>query len=91
MYTACSNRRAWTDRQRDRHTHKLTDGRYELHYLPRFAVDKYTHPASGKVKVVAPPRQPTNHGFAHRGFFPILIIADMPVFLGIPAIHGLPI
>ncbi len=27
--------------QTDRQTHKRTDGRYQLHYLPRFAVDNY--------------------------------------------------
>ncbi len=26
--------------QTDRHTNGRTDGRYQLHYLPRFAVDK---------------------------------------------------
>ncbi len=32
--------RKQTDRQTDRRTDGQTDGRYQVHYLPRFAVDK---------------------------------------------------
>ena len=34
-----SSRKARTDRQ----THTQTDGRYQVHYLPPFAVDKNVH------------------------------------------------
>ncbi len=31
----------WERKQTDRRTDGQTDGRYQVHYLPRFAVDKY--------------------------------------------------
>ncbi len=32
----------------DTHTDGRTDGRYQVHYLPRFAVDKYDLPFLGQ-------------------------------------------